>query len=119
MEYSRALHPNFREIVMRITVSILKTTLVPVCVLMSVTIGGVAYACEPVQIGDMTDDPEKGTVGRSCVSSDIEHTASLSPSRVFYQLPVHSFGTEFGNPEKDTFAYAPLVGEQPGVSETQ
>jgi hypothetical protein len=104
---------------MRTIVSILKTTLVPVCVLMSVTIGGAAYACEPVQIGGMTDDPEKDTIGRSCGSSDIEHTASLSASRVFYQLPILSFGTEFGEPEKDTLAYAPLVGEQPGVSETQ
>jgi hypothetical protein len=104
---------------MRITGPIMKTTLVRVCVLMSVTIGGAAYACEPVQIGGMTDDPEKDTIGRSCVSSDIEHTASLSASRVFYQLPVHSFGTEFGDPEKDTLAYAPLVGEQPAVSETQ
>ena len=56
-----------------------------------------------VQVGTVTSDPEKDTLGFRCVLDDVTQTSL--PSGVLRQKMVQ-IGVRTGQPEKDTFGYA-------------
>ena len=76
-----------------VSIAALSTEAVAIC-------GGASS--EPVQVGAISSDSEKGTLGLICSSQNPERTASI-PSAALG--PVVAIGAVSGNPERDTYGY--------------